>query len=157
MTLMIISPVRQRCKMFSRLPMMLKEARDTGVNEKGKKFTKIIQHIIVLCGFPEDSLMVEVIKQEGWTKLEDITLIAVDEVKDLLLLRGDGMHLGFPMMVHICMFKAFLIYYKRKSHDHTYPPDEEDVLQYMNSSSKSIAVRINIPKMLAQVDCRQRA
>jgi hypothetical protein len=84
------------------------EARDTGVNEKRKEFPKIINYIIMLCGFPEASLMVEVIKREGWTKLEDITLIAVDEVKDLRLLRGDGMHLGCPMMVPIRMFKAFL-------------------------------------------------
>jgi hypothetical protein len=75
----------------------------------------------MLCGFPEDSLMVEVIKQEGWTKLEDITLIAVDEVKDLRLLREDGMHLGCLMMVHIRMFKAFLLYYKRRSRDCMYP------------------------------------
>jgi hypothetical protein len=74
--------------------------------------------------------MVEVIKQDGWTKLEDITLIAVDEVKDLWLLKGNGMHLGYPMMVHICMFKAFLLYYKRRSRDRMYPPDEEDVLEY---------------------------
>jgi hypothetical protein len=43
----------------------VEETRDTGVNEKGKEFTKIIQHINMLCGFSEDSLMVEVIKQEG--------------------------------------------------------------------------------------------
>jgi hypothetical protein len=36
--------------------------RDTGFYEKGKAFTMIIQHIIILCRFPEDSLMVEVIK-----------------------------------------------------------------------------------------------
>jgi hypothetical protein len=108
----------------------VEEARATGVNEKGKEFIKIIQHIIMLCGFPEDSLMVEVIKQERWTKLEDIILIAVDEVKDLRLLRGDGMHLRCPMMVHIRIFNAFLLYYKRRRRDHTYPPDEEDVLEY---------------------------
>jgi hypothetical protein len=42
----------------------VEETCNTGVNEKGKKFTKIIQHIIMLCGFPEDSIMVEVIKHE---------------------------------------------------------------------------------------------
>jgi hypothetical protein len=104
------------------------EARDTSVNEVGKEFTKIIQHIIMFCGFLEDYLMVEVIKQDGWTKLLDITIIAVDEVKNLQLLRGDGMHLRCPMMVHIRMFKAFLLYYKHRSRDRTYRPDEEDVL-----------------------------
>jgi hypothetical protein len=59
--------------------------------------------------------------------MEDITLIAVDEVKDLRLLRGDGMHLGCPVMAHIRMFKAFLLYYKRRIRDRTYPPNEADV------------------------------
>jgi hypothetical protein len=40
----------------------VEEPSDTGVNEKGKAFTKIIQHIFMLCGFPEDYLTVEVIK-----------------------------------------------------------------------------------------------
>jgi hypothetical protein len=70
------------------------------------------------------------IKQEGWTNLEDITLIAVDEVKDIQLLRGDGIHLGCPMMVHIRMFKAFLLYYKRRSRVRTFPHSEDDVLEY---------------------------
>jgi hypothetical protein len=95
MTLIMISPVHQRwVQDVLAFTNDVEETRDTGVSEKGKEFTKIIQHIIMLCGFPEDSLMVEVIKQEGWTNLEDTTLIAVDEVKDLWLLRGDGMHLG---------------------------------------------------------------
>jgi hypothetical protein len=34
------------------------------------------------------------------------------------------------MMVHIRMFKAFLLYYKRRSRDCMYPPDEEVVLEY---------------------------
>jgi hypothetical protein len=55
--------------------------------------------------------------------LEDITLIAVDEVKDLRLLREDGMLLGCPIMVHIRMFEAFLLYYKRRSRDCMYTPD----------------------------------
>jgi hypothetical protein len=131
----------------------VEETRNTGVNEKGKEFTKIILHIPMLCGFPEDSLMLEVIKQEGWTKLEDITLIAVDEVKDLRLLREDGMHLGCPMMVHICMLKAFLLYYKRRSRRRTFP----QCWNTRDSASTSIVVRTCIPMMLAQVDCRQRA
>jgi hypothetical protein len=32
------------------------------VSETGKEFTKIIQHIIMLCGFLDDTVMVEVIK-----------------------------------------------------------------------------------------------
>jgi hypothetical protein len=57
----------------------VEEASATGVSEMGKEFTKIIQHIIILCGFPEDSIMVEVIKQQGCTELEHVTTIAFDE------------------------------------------------------------------------------
>jgi hypothetical protein len=34
------------------------------------------------------------------------------------------------MTVHIRMFNAFLLYYKRRSRDCMYPPDEEVVLEY---------------------------
>jgi hypothetical protein len=113
--------------MFSHLLMMLKMH---AIQVSMRKVRGSPRLSSILCGFPEDSLMAEVIKQEGWTKLENITIIAVDEIKDLRLLRGDGMHLGFSMMVHIRMFKAFLLYYKRRSRDPTYPLDEVDVLEY---------------------------
>jgi hypothetical protein len=124
MTLMMISPVHLA------FTDDVDEACDTCANEKGKKLTNIIQHIMMLCGFPEDSLMVEVIKQEGWTSWRISVSSLLTRSRITGLLRGDGMHLGCSMMVHICMFKAFLLYYKRKSRDHTYPPDEEDVLEY---------------------------
>jgi hypothetical protein len=34
----------------------VEEASYTGGAETGKAFTKIIQHIIMFCGFPEDSV-----------------------------------------------------------------------------------------------------
>jgi hypothetical protein len=79
------------------------EASDTGVSETGKVFTKTIQHIIMLCGFPEDSIMVEVIKQQGWTELEHVPTITFDKFKDLCLLRYNGMYLGCLMLVHTRM------------------------------------------------------
>jgi hypothetical protein len=74
--------------------------------------------------------MVEVIKQQGWTELEHVTTITFDELKDLRLFRNDGMYLGCPMMVHIRMLKAFLLYYKRRSRGRTFPHNEDDVLEY---------------------------
>jgi hypothetical protein len=84
----------------------------------------------MLCGFPEDSIMVEVIKQQGWTELEHVTTITFDEFKDLFLLRDVGMYLGCPMMVHTRMLKAFLLYYKRRSCGRTYLHNEDDMLEY---------------------------
>jgi hypothetical protein len=122
------------------------EASDTGGGETGKAFAKIIQHIIMLCSFLEDPVMVEVIKQQ--TELEHVTTITFDEVKDLCLLRDDGVYLGCPMMVHIPMLKAIL---------HYIISAEVVVVRFRtmkmtcwntrNSSSTSIVVGIYIPKM----------
>jgi hypothetical protein len=57
----------------------VEEASDTGVSETGKEFTKMIQHSIMLCGFPQYSVMVEVIKPKGWTELIHVTTITFDE------------------------------------------------------------------------------
>jgi hypothetical protein len=36
----------------------------------------IVDHIINICGFSEDSTMYEFIKQQGWTELSDIFTIS---------------------------------------------------------------------------------
>jgi hypothetical protein len=38
----------------------------------------IIDHIICLCGFAEDSLMVNIIAQKGWNKLIHVTTIGIE-------------------------------------------------------------------------------
>jgi hypothetical protein len=108
----------------------VEEASDAGGSETAKEFTKINQHIITLCGFAKDPVMVEVIKQQGWTELEHVTTITFDVFKDLCLLRDDGMYIGCLMMVQIRMLKAFLHYYKRRSRGRTCPHNEDDVLEY---------------------------
>jgi hypothetical protein len=52
--------------------------------------------------------------QQGWTSLEDITLIGVREVKDFFTVDPDGNFETIPMMVHHCIYKAFLLFYRRK-------------------------------------------
>ena len=44
--------------------------------------SRIVEFIIKLCKFPEDSTMVAYIDQQGWTELIHITTIGLDEVKD---------------------------------------------------------------------------
>jgi hypothetical protein len=82
----------------------------------------------MLCGFSEDSIMVKVIKQQGWTDLEHVTTITFDEFKNLCSLRDDGMYLGCPILLHIGTLKAFLNHYKRRSRGRTFPHNEDDVL-----------------------------
>jgi hypothetical protein len=50
----------------------------------------IIDFIIKLCMFPEDSTMVEYIDQQGWTELIHVTTIGLDEVKDVYTVKDDG-------------------------------------------------------------------
>jgi hypothetical protein len=75
----------------------VEEASDTGAIETGKAFTNIIHNIIMLSEFPEDSIMVEVIKKQRWTELEHVITITFDEFKDLCLLRDDGMYFGYAL------------------------------------------------------------
>ena len=78
--------------------------------------TQLIDYIIWLCDFPEDSTMVKFIDQQQWTKLIHVTTIGVDEVKDFYTVRNDGVTFeAKPMMIHLRIFKCFLLYYKRKS------------------------------------------
>jgi hypothetical protein len=37
--------------------------------------TEIIDHIIILCDFPNDSTMIEIIDQQGWKTLSDVTTL----------------------------------------------------------------------------------
>jgi hypothetical protein len=115
--------------MFSDLPMMLKRQVIQVEMIQGRRSPRL-SRISYLCGFPEAYVMVEVMKQQGWTELEHVTTIPLDESKYLCLIRDDGMYLGFPMMMHIRKLKAFLRYYKRRSRGCTFPHNEYDVLEY---------------------------
>jgi hypothetical protein len=40
--------------------------------------------------FPDDSTMVEIFKQEGWTKIADIAMLTMQEADGLLSTNSDG-------------------------------------------------------------------
>ena len=44
--------------------------------------TEIIKHIIYLCGFTEDSVMVRYMQQQEWKVLFHVTTLHFDEIKD---------------------------------------------------------------------------
>jgi hypothetical protein len=59
--------------------------------------------------------MVEYIDQPGWTELIHITIFGLDEVKDFYTVRDHGAtYSAKPMLIHIRLFKCFLLYYKRQ-------------------------------------------
>ena len=55
-------------------------ATDEGVKVTTR--STIINFIIDLCDFAEDSMMVKYIDQQGWTKIHHITSIGIHEIKD---------------------------------------------------------------------------
>jgi hypothetical protein len=54
--------------------------------------------------------MARYIDQQGWTELEHVAMIDVKEVKDFFTVDPDGNFEAKPMMVHLRMFKAFLLF-----------------------------------------------
>ena len=90
--------------------------------------TPVIQHIIKLCGFSEDSTMVNYIDQEEWTDLAHVTTLLIDDIKDFHTLRSDGNYEASPLKTHCRMFKCFLLYYKWRCNDMSTILDEDDVL-----------------------------
>jgi hypothetical protein len=88
----------------------------------------VIKNIISLCDIPDDTVMVEFINQQKWTKLFHVTTIGIDEVKDFYTTLRDGYFEAKPMMVHIRMFKCFLLFYKHKSHDRSSILTEDEVM-----------------------------
>jgi hypothetical protein len=90
-----------------------------------------IDFTIKLCKFPEDSTMVEYIDQQDWTELIHVTTIGLDEVKDFHTARGDGITFAAkPKLIHLHLFKCFLLYYKRRCRELYTMLLEEDVLYF---------------------------
>ena len=88
----------------------------------------VIQHIIKLCGFPEDSTMVKYIDQEEWTELAHVTTLLIDDIKDFHTIRSDGNYEASPLKTHCRMLKCFLLYYKWRCDDMSTILHEDDVL-----------------------------
>jgi hypothetical protein len=55
---------------------------------KRKKY--FIGHMKELSNFPNDSTMVKYMEQQGWSGLEDMTMIGLDEVMDSATFKDDG-------------------------------------------------------------------
>jgi hypothetical protein len=62
--------------------------------------TAIIEYIIGLCNFAEDSTMVKYIDQEGWTKIHHVNSIGIHEVKNFHTLKGNELYEAKPLAIH---------------------------------------------------------
>jgi hypothetical protein len=73
----------------------------TRLMAKKKPSSKVINHIINICGFPYDSTMVEYINEQQWTELADVIMITLAEVDEFKLVNKDGLYKAKPMLHHI--------------------------------------------------------
>ena len=88
----------------------------------------VTQHIINICGFPDDSTMVEIFNQEGWTDIVDIAMLTMQEVDSLHSTNSDGSYKAKPMNLHLRQFKGFLMYYNMKCRELSTTLDNDDIL-----------------------------
>jgi hypothetical protein len=103
----------------------------------GKVHTLMIAKFILLCGFPDASIMVRYVDHQDLTEIEDVTMIGVDNVKDFYMVCDDGKFKTKPMLIHLRKFKAFLLYYMRRGRDFHTTVKEDDVLDMTTNEFKS--------------------
>jgi hypothetical protein len=89
----------------------------------------VTEQIVNICGFPDDSTMVVIFKQEGWTEIADIAMLTMQEADDLLSTNSDGSYKSKPMNLHLRRFKGFLMYYNKKCRELSTTLNDEDVLR----------------------------
>jgi hypothetical protein len=99
---------------------------DEGIKVTGR--TAFIDYIIGLCGFAEDSIMVEYIDQEEWSKIHHVTSIDIQEVKDFHTIKDNGSYEAKTLTMHLRLLKGFLLYYRRRCNDFSVTLDEHDVM-----------------------------
>jgi hypothetical protein len=78
--------------------------------------TAIIDHVVDLCDFLADSIMMNFIDQQQWSTLEHVVSLGFDDVGEFFTVRDDGITFDdTPMLIHLQRFKAFLLYYHNKT------------------------------------------
>ena len=112
--------------MVKKVPVTKSGGAET--KSSGDDVKTVIDHLKDLCDFPDDSTMVKFIDQQGWTKLKHVTTVGLDDVKDFATTKDDGSYEARPLMIHLRLFKCFLLYYNRKCREFSTKLDEEDVL-----------------------------
>jgi hypothetical protein len=95
---------------------------DEGIKVTGR--TAIIDYIIGLCGFAEDSVMVEYIDQE----IHHVASIGNHEVKDFHTIKDNGSFEAKPLTMHLRLFKGIHLYYRRRCNNFSMTLDEHDVM-----------------------------
>jgi hypothetical protein len=78
--------------------------------------TEILDHVIQLCDFPFDSVMVKYIDQQQWSALPHIITVGFDEIDEFYTVRDDGITFeSSPVLFQLHRFNTFWLYYKSKT------------------------------------------
>jgi hypothetical protein len=98
---------------------------------ESQEHTVVIDHIIQLCDFPADSVMVKYIDQrQCWLTLYHVILVGLEELDEFFTVKDDGItYVSMLMLVHLHRFKAFLVYCKSKT-CWDEGPTEDDFMQW---------------------------
>jgi mevalonate pyrophosphate decarboxylase len=56
----------------------------------GSTSISVTEHFINICGFPDDSTMVEIFKQKVWAEIADIAMLTMQEADGLLSTNSNG-------------------------------------------------------------------
>jgi hypothetical protein len=91
--------------------------------------TPIIDHIIMVCGFKHDSVIVECINQKEWTTLNDVVSIGINEPNTFHTVKADGITFkARSLSKDIRMLKGFITFYNRMTHEKKRLLGEDDVM-----------------------------
>jgi hypothetical protein len=72
--------------------------------------------------------MMDVISQQGWSELSDVTTLTLTEVSDLPLFKDDGAYWAKPLVHLLRKLKCFLLLYLQNCQDLSSNHDKDSVL-----------------------------
>ena len=76
--------------------------------------------------------MVKYFDQQGWKKILHIRSIGIHEVKDFQTYTDEGYYEAKPLMMHLRLFKGFLLYYRRRCSDFSMTLDDNDTMSLLS-------------------------
>ena len=112
------------------------EDEDDGKEEKPqvtKPRAAVIQHIIKLCGFADESTMVSYIDQEQWQSVFDVVTHHFKQIDDFNVTQDNGKFDSKPMLKDRRMLKCFLLFYRYKCNELSSVEIDEDVVMWKRS------------------------
>ena len=98
-----------------------------------KARTAVIQHIIKLCGFADDTTMVSYIDQEQWQSVFHVVTHHFKQIDEFSVTRDNGKFDAKPMLKDRRMLKCFLLFYRFKCDDLSSIEIDEDVMMWRRS------------------------